>query len=65
MVRNNVFQHIEPKGRELSQYLSLLFDRCRQDNIERRKAVRRDKQQTIVIDLLNVSYFAAVKKFEV
>ena len=47
MVRNDVFEAIEPERRHLRQYLSFVGDRCGQNDVECRQTVRSDDEEVL------------------
>ena len=62
MIRNGIFEVIEPERRHLRQHFSLIGNRRRQDHIECRQAIRRDDQKMLA-EIVNVADLAAPMKF--
>src|SRR5437870_1164916 len=65
MIWNDVRQPCEPKPRQRGEHFALAFDWRRDNAIKCRDAIGRYDQQTIAIDFVNVSNFAAAKESEI
>src|SRR5271163_1050629 len=65
MVRNNVRKKVKPEQGDLSQHPTLVRDAGREHVVESRYAIGSDKQQALIIQLINIAYLAAGVKFKV
>src|SRR5882757_3732690 len=64
MVRREVLQKVEPEQRDLSQHPALMRDAGGQNIVEGRDAVRRDEQQMVAIEIVDVANLAAGVQFQ-
>ena len=64
MVRDDVLEPLEPKGRESSQDRTLILDRRRQHAVEGREAIGRDKQEHVVAGVVNIADLALVQQWQ-
>ena len=63
VVRNDVGQFVEPEKRKLGEHAALIGNGRGKNDVECRKAVGGDDQQTIA-EVVNVANLSAPKKFE-
>jgi hypothetical protein len=59
MIGDYVSQLLKPEFGEPGEHFAFAFDRRRQNAIERRDAIGGDDQQAVIVDGVNIAYFAA------
>jgi hypothetical protein len=64
MIRNYVFEKIEPEQRKIRQHRAFAGNGCGKDDIEGREPVCCDDEQT-VFDSINISHLAAPEEAKI
>src|SRR5690349_5258798 len=59
MMRSDMSELSKPELRKRGEHFTFTFDRCRNYAVESRNSISRNDQQTVFVDLINVSDFTA------
>ena len=63
VVRNDIFEVIEPERRHLGQHFPFVGNRRGQDHVESGKAIGRDDQKMLT-EIINITDFAAAVQLD-